>query len=163
MKRKNDKLIDDLLEAYDFKIKQDGSSNLQLTDLNEITRDIIRRLLNKIHKSELETKLGYKTNDQKSRLVSNNYRNGAYSKTVKSSNGNITLEIPRDRNGEYEPKFVPKYTTTIVGLEQKILNLLQCGMSYDGVQQTLKEMYTINIDPHELSEITSKTFKFVED
>jgi transposase-like protein len=163
MKRKHDKLIDDLLQSYKVDLNQDKDGSLKLSNINDITKDVIRRLLDHIHQSELEVKLGYKPNDQKSRLVSDNYRNGSYTKTVKSAQGNIELNIPRDRDGEYTPQMVPKYQNTIIGLESKIINLIQDGLSYSGIQDALKDMYGINIDPHAMTDIANKISTFLEE
>jgi transposase-like protein len=156
MKRKHDKMIDDLLDSYGFNLEQGTDGSIKLSNVQDISKDVIRRMLDRIHNAELDAKLGYKAHDQNSRDVSDNYRNGNYAKTVKTSNGTMTLAIPRDRKGEYAPQLVPKFQTNIVGLESKIINLIQDGVSYQGIQNTLKDMYTIDVDPHAMSAITDR-------
>lgn len=60
---------------------------------------------------------------------SKNYRNGYSEKTVKTQIGEVQVKVPRDRNGEYEPKIIGKYNRTADGMEEKILALFSCGIS----------------------------------
>lgn len=82
---------------------------------------------------ELEEKLGYEKSerilDNTEKGMSKNYRNGYSKKTVKTQLGEIDVKIPRDRNGEYEPQIIGKYSRNSDGMEEKILALYSCGMS----------------------------------
>lgn len=76
----------------------------------------------------MDATLGYEKNN-KSDTDSDNKRNGYSSKTVKSQYGSLPLDIPRDRNGEFEPKIIPKYQRDISGIEEQIISLYSRGLS----------------------------------
>lgn len=82
---------------------------------------------------ELSEELGYEKNERMSISEcgnkSENYRNDYSKKTVKTQLGELEINVPRDRNGEYEPKIISKYNRNADGMEEKILSLYACGMS----------------------------------
>ncbi len=92
--------------------------------LKESFKDILQELL----EAELDASLGYQKN-QKGDLVTSNKRNGHSPKTLKSQYGEFQVDVPRDRNGEFEPKLIPKYQRDISGMEEKVISLYARGMS----------------------------------
>ena len=90
--------------------------------------------------AELSDHLGYERYEAKGRNSGNN-RNGHYSKKVRSSSGDVEVQIPRDRNGSFEPEIVPKYGNNTNELEEKILGLYARGVSTRDIQDTLNELY----------------------
>ncbi|MFU0832645.1 MAG: Mutator family transposase [Oscillospiraceae bacterium] len=129
-------------------------------DIMEAMKDMFRDVLQQVMESELEEKLGY----EKSKRLSNvdetagskNYRNGYSKKTVKTQIGEIPVKIPRDRNGEYEPKIIGKYNRNADGMEEKILALYSCGMSQRDIAEQIKNLYDVEISPELVSKITDK-------
>lgn len=111
--------------------------------------------------AELEEHLGYERYESKGRN-SGNSRNGHYSKTVRTSNGEVELEIPRDRNGEYTPQILPKYVRNTNELEDKILGMYARGVSTRDIQDSLDEMYGVNVSPGFISKVTDKIWEQVE-
>lgn len=108
----------------------------------------------------MEEKLGYEkskrmTENEESR-VSKNYRNGYSKKTIKTQLGEVDVKIPRDRNGEYEPKIVGKYNRNADGMEEKILGLYACGMSQHDISEQIKNLYDVEISPELVSKISEK-------
>ena len=99
--------------------------------------------------SKLEQKLGYEKSNRISNDVekemSKNYRNGYSKKTVKTQLGEVDIKIPRDRNGEYEPKIISKYNRNADGMEEKILALYACGMSQRDISEQIKSLYDVEI------------------
>ena len=85
--------------------------------LKEGFKDILQELM----EAEMDAVLGYEKN-QKGDLVSDNKRNGYSTKTLKSQYGEFPIDIPRDRNGEFEPKLIPKYQRDISGIEEKVID-----------------------------------------
>lgn len=83
---------------------------------------------------------------------SKNYRNGYSKKTVKTQMGELEIKVPRDRNGEYEPKIISKYNRNADGMEEKILSLYACGMSRRDIAEQIKDLYNVEIS----SELVSK-------
>jgi len=88
--------------------------------------------------------------------TTSNARNGHSKKTVRSEYGNIDLDIPRDRNAEFEPQIIPKYQREITGIEGQILSLYAKGMSNRDIEDHLNNLYGIDVSPSMISKITDK-------
>ena len=99
----------------------------------------------------MDDHLGY---DRYSRSDTNNARNGSYSKNLITDNGVIELEVPRDRNGDFEPAIVTKKQNRAAGLDKKILSLYAKGMSLADIKQQLYELYEADISESLISKIT---------
>ena len=119
--------------------------------LKEGFKDILQELM----EAELDATLGYEKN-QKGDLVSNNKRNGYSTKTLKSQYGEFPIDIPRDRNGEFEPKLIPKYQRDISGIEEKVISLYARGMSTRDIHDQLQDLYGIELSAEMVSKITDK-------
>lgn len=92
-----------------------------------------------------------------------NRRNGSKPKQVKTAHGPVEVEMPRDRDGSFEPKLIAKRQTTLgEGLDDRILSLYSKGMSYEDIQQHLEELYGLDISTGQLSAITDKVLPVVE-
>lgn len=111
--------------------------------------------------TELSEELGYEPYEAKGRN-SGNSRNGRYSKKVRTSAGETTIQVPRDRNGAYEPQVVKKHVANTNELEDKIIAMYAKGMSVRDIQETLKELYGVDVSPSTLSAITDKVWELVE-
>ena len=85
-----------------------------ITAMKEMFRDVLQETL----ESEMDTQLGYDRYDISEKQTQNS-RNGYSKKTVKSELGTVEINIPRDRNGEFEPKIVPKFQRNVTGLEKE--------------------------------------------
>lgn len=130
------------------------------TEIMEAMKAMFGDVLQQVMEAELDTKLGYEksertSNDDESRL-SKNYRNGHSKKTVKTQLGEVTINIPRDRNGEYEPSIIGKYNRNADGMEEKILSLYSCGMSQRDISEQIKNLYDVEISPELVSKISEK-------
>ena len=93
---------------------------------------------------------------------SGNSRNGKRSRKLHTSNGETTVQIPRDRNGEYEPKLLERYATNTNELEEKIIGMYARGMSTRDIQDMLAEMYGVEVTAATVSAITDKVWPLVE-
>ncbi len=91
-------------------------------DVYALLKDSFKGLLQELLEAELDVSLGYDKNE-KHGIETDNKRNGHTPKTVKSEFGEFQLDIPRDRNGEFEPEIVPKYCRDISGIEEKVISL----------------------------------------
>jgi transposase-like protein len=85
-----------------------------------------------------------------------NYRNGYSTKNIKSSFGEVELDIPRDRKAEFEPKIVKKYETVCNELDKKAISLYAKGMSVDEIISELNELYGVELSPEMISKMTDK-------
>ena len=70
--------------------------------------------------------------------------------------GELEIKVPRDRNGEYEPKIISKYNRNADGMEEKILSLYACGMSQRDISEQIKNLYDVEIFPELVSKISEK-------
>ena len=118
--------------------------------------------LEQMLEAELSDHLGYERHEYSGRN-SGNSRNGYYDKKVRSSSGDVKIKVPRDRNGDYEPKIVPKYGKNTNELEEKILGLYAKGVSTRDIQDTLIELYDVDVSPTLISKITDKIWDKVEE
>ena len=112
---------------------------------------------------EMSAHLGYKKRDSKSKTTSNS-RNGSYRKNIKTSAGKLELDIPRDREGSFEPKAIPKYQNTCSDLESKVISMYSKGMTTRDIEEHLKEVYFgIEISPTAISNITAKVLEHAKE
>ena len=117
--------------------------------------------LEQMMEAELSDELGYEPYEASGRN-SGNSRNGHYPKKVRTSDGDVEIQVPRDRNGEFEPKIVPKYASNSNELEEKILGLYARGVSTRDIQDTLGELYGVDVSASTISKITDKVWELVE-
>lgn len=130
--------------------------NLQTAgDLHSYLKDIFKGTLQEMLEAELELELGYSKGDRKNKNTDNR-RNGSTGKTVKTRFGEIPLEIPRDRNGDFEPLVVPKNKRDISGIEDKVISLYARGMSTRDIHDQIKDIYGIEMSAEMVSKITDK-------
>lgn len=130
------------------------------TDVMNAMKSMFGEVLQQVMESELEQKLGYEKSDRISiddeKEMSKNYRNGHSKKTIKTQLGEVDIKIPRDRNGEYEPKIIGKYSRNADGMEEKILALYACGMSQRDISEQIKSLYDVEISAELVSKISEK-------
>ena len=103
--------------------------------LKQLTKNLVERAL----KAELDDHLGYDKYDHNN--SKSNSRNGVSTKDLITDHGTIELEVPRDRNSSFEPILVPKRTTRLEGLDDKIISLYAKGMSVNDIKIQLEELY----------------------
>lgn len=121
-----------------------------------------KQLVEGILEEELNEHLGYEKHDPKGNHTGNS-RNGYSSKTVRSSDGEIELEIPRDRNSSFEPQLVKKHQKDLSELEQKIICMYARGMTVRDIQAHLEEIYSIEISPGFISAATDKIMNIAKE
>ncbi len=123
-------------------------------------KDMFKGILQEVMECELADELGYekseRTLNDKFSNKSKNYRNGYSKKTVKTQMGELEIKVPRDRNGEYEPKIIGKYNRNFDGMEERILSLYSCGMSQRDIAEQIKNLYDVEISPELVSKISEK-------
>ena len=112
--------------------------------------------------TELSEHLGYEPYEVKGRN-SGNSRNGRYGKKLRTSAGETRIQVPRDRKGDFEPQVVKKQVANTNELEEKIIGMYAKGMSVRNIQDTLQELYGVEVSPTTLSAITDKVWDLVEE
>jgi putative transposase len=118
--------------------------------------------LTQMMQGELSAELGYEKYEAQGRNTGNS-RNGSYPKKVKTSAGELEVEVPRDRNGDYEPQILKKYQTSSNELEDKIIAMYSKGMTTRDIEDHLREMYGVEASAATISTITNKVMPLVED
>ena len=132
------KMMQEYLKSNDISIKNG-------TDVNAIMRDMMSVILEGTLNEEMEEELGYSKYDYKNKQT-NNSRNGYSQKTMHTSYGDMEIDIPRDRNGEFEPQIIKKYQNTLSqDMEEKILSMYAKGMTTGDIESHMRELYDINI------------------
>lgn len=122
-------------------------------DLHSYLKHLFKDTLQEMLEAELDMELGYSKRDRKSKDIDNR-RNGYTSKNVKTKFGQMQLDIPRDRNGDFEPAVVPKNKRNISGIEDKIISLYARGMSTRDIHDQINEIYGIEVSSEMVSKIT---------
>jgi len=131
-------------------------------DLHSYLKDMFKDVLQEMLEAELEAELGYSKGDKKNKQTDNR-RNGYTQKTVKTQYGEIPLEVPRDRNGEFEPIVIPKNKRDISGIEEKVIALYGRGMSTRDIHEQIKDIYGIEISAEMVSKMTDSIIPHIKD
>jgi len=130
--------------------------------LQEALKDLLGDTIQNMLEAELDEHLGYEKYESTEEAKSN-YRNGYTSKTLKSSVGQVEIDIPRDRNAEFEPKIVPKYKRDISEIENKIIAMYARGMSTREINEQIQEIYGFEVSAEMVSKITDKILPQIEE
>jgi len=147
-------LLDKLLEGYQKPEDLIGENGL----LKQLTKALVERALN----AELTHHLGYDKNDPEGR-GSGNSRNGRSRKTLKGDFGQVEIEVPRDRQGEFEPQIVGKHQRRFSGFDDKILSMYARGMTTREIQGHLQDIYGVEVSPSLISEVTDAVVEEVQE
>jgi len=117
--------------------------------------------LEQMLEAELTAHLGYPRHAPEGRN-SGNSRNGKRSRQLRTSSGDTTIEVPRDRNSTFQSPLLDAYQTSTNELEDKIIGLYAKGMSTRDIQDTLHQAYGIEVSPATISTVTDKVWSLVE-
>lgn len=138
-------IIDTLLLNYQKPEDLIGENGL----LKQLTKALVERAL----QAEMTEHLGHKRNEAISNK-SGNTRNGTSKKTIKGEFGEIPIEIPRDRDGSFEPQLISKHQRRWQGFDEKIISLYARGMTVREIQSHLEDMYGTEVSPSLISTVT---------
>ncbi len=142
-------LLDELLKDY--------STPEDLLGKDGIMAELKKRLIERAMEAEMEDHLGYAKNGNRVE-GSDNYRNGFSNKKVISNSDQIDIQVPRDREGNYEPQILPKHQRRFDGFDDKILAMYARGMSVRDIQATLLEMYNVEVSEGIITGVTDKVY-----
>jgi transposase-like protein len=117
--------------------------------------------LEQMLEAELTAHLGYEPYAAEGRN-SGNSRNGKRSRKLRTSSGDMTIQVPRDRTSEFQPAILDKYQTSTNELEEKIIALYAKGVSTRDIQDTLHELYGVEVSAQTISTVTDKVWSLVE-
>lgn len=131
-------------------------------DVEEKLKKSFGKVIQNMLEAEMTEHLGHNKYEY-SKENKENYRNGTSKKKVKSNLGEIELNIPRDRNGDFEPMIVPKNSRDISNIEHQIINLYSMGNSTREISNFIEEMYGFSVSAELVSNITDKIIPEMEE
>lgn len=120
-------------------------------ELSDFLKQLQKRGIEKMLEGELTHHLGY---DKHQKSISGNTRNGSIPKTIRTSFGESQIEVPRDREGSFNPMIIPKRKSIVDGLENVIVSLYSKGMSNSDIEEQIREVYDFDISTSAISRIT---------
>ena len=152
MGRKNDINFD-----YNSEVKRCKTID-DVLGKNGLVQRLVKDVLENILEAEMDEHLGRDKYQRQSDIEpgERNYRNGYSQKNLRSSFGDVDLDIPRDRKAEFEPQIIKKYETVCNELDKKIISLYAKGMTTSDIQAEIEDLYGITISPSMVSKITDK-------
>lgn len=144
-------IIAGLLQEYDIQSAQDIEAAL---------KDLLGGTIQSMLEAELDNHLGY---DNYERSSNTDYRNGTKPKVLRSSYGEIPIDVPQDRDGDFEPRIVQKRKKDISGIEQKIIAMYAKGLSTRQISEQIEDIYGFDISEGMVSDITDKLLPEIEE
>jgi putative transposase len=150
-KERVDELLDRLLE---------GRKPEEILGREGLLGELTRRLVERTLEAEMSEHLGYERHAPEGRNRKNS-RNGHVAKRVKTDTSELEIEVPRDREGTFEPRLVPK-RRRLAGFDEKVLSLYARGMSTREIQGHLRELYGVEVSPSLISAVTDAVLEEVQ-
>jgi putative transposase len=147
-------------DVKDKTLKELAKDCRTVEDVHEMLKNMFRDTLQQLFEAEIDDHLGYSKHSSEGDLTGNS-RNGYSKKTIKTKFGNTELQIPRDRNSEFEPQVIKKHETSLNGLEEQIIGLYAKGMSTRDIEDHMRDLYGIDVSPTMVSKVTDKIMPLV--
>lgn len=135
-----------------------GCRNVE--DIQEKLKELFKDTLQQIFEAEIDEHLGYPKNDPAGNNTGNS-RNGYSKKNIQTRYGKTEINIPRDRNAEFEPQVIKKYETTSNQLEDQIIAMYAKGMSTRDIEAHMQDIYGIDVSPAMVSKVTDKIMPMI--
>lgn len=124
-------------------------------DVDSFLRALHTKVYEQMLEAEMDTHLGYEKHS-KDGLNTSNSRNGKYTKTIQSEHGEAIINVPRDREGDFEPLVVPKHQNRGSSIDRLVISLYAKGMSVSDIESEMHEIYGVNLSTSSISIITNK-------
>ncbi len=131
-------------------------------DIHETLKDLFGETIQAMLEAEMDHHLGYEKNDSENKKTENR-RNGHGTKTLRTSHGEVDIEVPRDRECDFDPLIVKKRERNISKIEEQIIALYAKGVSTREIQDYLHELYGIDVSPGLISNITDKIMPLIHE
>ena len=133
-----------------------------VADMQDALKDIFGPMFEAMLQGEMSSHLGYQ-NNERGEKESPNRRNGYTSKTLKTTAGDVPIQVPRDRDGTFEPTVVPKRKRDVSAIEDKVLAMYAKGLSQRDIADTIEDIYGFEISHETISEITDSVLEHLEE
>lgn len=130
-------------------------------DLQSMLKEMLKEGVEALLEAEIDEELGYEKYDRGSEKE--NYRNGKSKKIVRTDLGEIEIETPRDRNGEFEPQLLPKNSKDLSAIEDKVISMYGKGMTTRDISSHIEEIYGVALSAQTISRMTDKIMPMVEE
>ena len=134
----------------------------QALDAKALVQNLVKQTFEALLEVEMEEHLGYAKHAPEGR-GSGNSRNGATAKTIRGDFGEVEIETPRDRNGDFDPKIVGKRQTSVGNFTEVVISLYARGMSTREIEDHVKQLYGIDISPQFVSRATEQLHQQITD
>ena len=144
-------IIAGLIQEYDIKTAE---------DIQEALKDLLGGTIQEMMEAELDEHLGY---DEYERSDNPDYRNGVKHKKLRSSYGEIPIDVPQDRDGDFEPQIVPKRKKDISEIEQKIIAMSAKGMTTRQISDIVEDIYGFEVSESMVTAVTNKILPQIEE
>ena len=128
-------------------------------DAQQLVKELLADILQAMLEAELTHTLGHPKGGHSQ---TGNRRNGHSAKTVRTEGGEVTLAIPRDRDGDHAPTIVPKHAKSLLSIEQQIVAFYAKGMSTRDIQDHLQQVYGLDVSPMLVSTVTDRLVPLIE-
>jgi transposase-like protein len=162
MARKKEKkekdIIDQMLDCIDFR----GLTQDEVVGQGGLIKQLTGKILQRALEAEMTEHLGYEKNS-KAGDNSGNSRNGHTEKTVLLENQDTAIEVPRDRNGTFDPVIVPKHEKRVPLFNDQIISMYSFGMSERNIQKHLEKVYNVEVSPDLISRVTNEIIEEVRE
>ncbi len=149
----NEQLARAIIEQYQPK---------SVADMQDALKDIFGPMFEAMLQGEMDSHLGYQ-NNERGEKQSTNRRNGYTQKTLKTTTGDVPIQVPRDRDGSFEPVVVPKRKRDVSAIEDKVLAMYAKGMSQRDIAETIEDIYGFEISHDTVSEITDRVLEQLDE
>ena len=144
-------IITSLLEEYDIE---------SVEDIQEALKDLLGGTIKSMMESEMDSHLGYEKSE---RSLNSNYRNGTKSKRVRSSYGEFDIDVPQDRNSDFQPQIIKKRQKDISGIDQKIIAMYAKGLTTRQISEQIEDIYGFEVSEGFVSDVTDKILGEIDD
>ena len=149
----NEQLARTIIEQYQPK---------SVADMQDALKDIFGPMFEAMLQGEMDSHLGYQ-NNERGEKQSTNRRNGYTQKTLKTTTGDVPIQVARDRDGSFEPVVVPKTKRDVSAIEDKVLAMYAKGMSQRDIAETIEDIYGFEISHDTVSEITDRVLEQLDE
>ena len=151
---------DDLTQRLIDELTKNATAEELIKD-GSVLKDLKKRLVEAALEAEMTDHLGYEKHSPDGHGTGNS-RNGKTRKHLLDGNGELEIEVPRDRTGAFEPKLVRKRQVRLEGFDEKVLSLYARGMTTREMQGHLKEVYEVDVSPSLISKVTDAVLDEVQ-
>ena len=148
-----EKLAESILNAYQPE---------SVDEMQDALKDVFGPLFEKMLQGELNNHLGYDAHSKEPK-EHDNRRNGYGNKTLKTSFGEVAIDVPRDREASFEPELIPKRKRDVSDIEGKVLSMYARGMSQRDIAATVEDIYGFDISHEMISDITDAVLPELEE